>query len=55
MYIEIQTSTINPCFTDTRLIRTPHYYVEFALFLGTPLILTLSMAPSVTVLTGFDC
>ena len=56
---------------DTRLMRTPHIYGEFALSLGkqspyilskfnpldtdTPLIRTLSMVPSVSVLTEFDC
>ena len=55
----------------TRLIRTPHYYGQFALCLGkecpnvfskfnplntdTPLIWRLSMAPSVSILTEFDC
>ena len=51
---------------DTLLIQTPHYYRQFALSLGkertltfslnsTRLIWTLSMVPSVLVLTGFDC
>ena len=58
-------------FTDTRLIRKPHYYGQFALSLGkespyffskfnplntdTSSIWTLSMAPSMPVLTEFDC
>ena len=56
---------------DTLSIRTPHFYGEFALSLGkqspyilsksnpldtdTPLIRTLFMVPSVSVLTEFDC
>ena len=56
---------------DTYLIRTPHYYKQFALSLGkespyifqliqpahmdTPLIGKRFMAPSVSILTGFDC
>ena len=60
---------VKPRFTDTRLIRTPHYYGQFALSLGkespyifskfdplntnAPSIRTLSMVPSVSVLTGF--
>ena len=56
---------------DTRLIRTPHYYKQFALSLGkespyifqliqpahmdTPLIGKRFMAPSVSKITGFDC
>ena len=56
---------------DTCLIQTPHFYGQFALSLGkqspyilsksnpldtdTPLIRTLSMVPSVSVLTEFDC
>ena len=63
--------TVKPDFTDNRLIRTPHYYGQFALSLGkeipynfskfnprntdTPLIWTLFMPPSVTFLTGFNC
>ena len=64
--------TVKPRFTlDTLLIRTPHFYGQFALSLGkqspyilsksnpldtdTPLIRTLSMVPSVSVLTEFDC
>ena len=62
-FIHVQS---NPA--DTRLIRTPHYYKQFALSLGkespyifqliqpahmdTPLIGKRFMAPSVT---GFDC
>ena len=61
--------TVKPCFTDTRLICTPHYYGQFALSLGkespyifskfnplnmnTLLIRTLSMALSVSIL--FKC
>ena len=64
-------NTVKPCFWDTRSIRTAHYLVLFALSLGkespnifsqfnllntdTSLIGTLSMAPSVSILTGFDC
>ena len=51
---------------DTLLIQKPHYHEQFALSLGkespltfslnsTLLIRTLSMVPSVLVLTGFDC
>ena len=56
---------------DTRLIQTPHYDGQFALCLGkessfifskvnplntdTPFVRTLSMVPSVSVLTEFDC
>ena len=63
--------TVKPRFMDTHLIQTPHYYTQFALSLGkespyifskfnpintdTPLIQTLSMAPPVSILTGFDC
>ena len=64
--------TVKPRFTlDTLLIRTPHFYGQFALSLGkqspyilsksnpldtdTPLIRTLFMVPSVSVLTEFDC
>ena len=28
------SDTVKPCFTDTRLIWTPHYYGQFALSLG---------------------
>ena len=61
---------VNPRFTDTRLIRTPHNYGQFSLSLGkesphifskfnplntrdSPLIRTLSIAPSVSLLTGY--
>ena len=56
---------------DTHLMRTPHFYGELALSLGkqshyilskfnplntdTPFKRTLSMVPSVSVLTEFDC
>ena len=56
---------------ETCLIQTPRYYRQFALSLGKPflffskfnplnmdtllIVQTLSMAPSVSVLTGFDC
>ena len=66
-----QFHTDKPRFTDTRLIRTPHYYGQFALSLGkespyiffkfdplntdAPFIRTLSMVPSPFALTGFDC
>ena len=62
-----QTNTVKPCFANIRLIRTPHYYGQFALspskespylfsksnLLNTdiPLIRTLSMAPSMSYLT----
>ena len=65
------TCAVKPHFTDTRLIQTPRYYGQFVLSLGrdssyifskfnplntdTSLIRTLSMTPSVSVLTGFDC
>ena len=55
----------------TRLIWTPHYYREFflslekagahifskfnLLYMDTSLIQTLSMAPTVSLLTRFDC
>ena len=64
------TFTVKLRFTDTRLIRTPHYYRQFALSLGkespyiftkfiplktnTPLIRTPSRAPSVSVVTEID-
>ena len=67
-------NTVKARFTDTRLIRTPHYYEQFALSprkeslhifskfnpltassTDTSLIQTLSMASSVSLLTGFDC
>ena len=57
--------------SSTPTLRSPHYYGQFALSLGeespyifselnpfntdTPLIGTLSMPPSVSLLTGFDC
>ena len=63
--------TVRPRLTDTHLIRSPHYYRQFALSLGnespysfskfkplitdTPSIQTLSMASSVSVETGIDC
>ena len=63
--------TVKPRLTDTHLIRSPHYYRQFALSIGkespysfskfkplitdTPLIQTLSMASSVSVETGIDC
>ena len=63
--------TVKPHFTDTCLIQTPHYYGQFAFSLGTESSYifsefnlvnpntvskrTLSMAPSVSVLIGFDC
>ena len=62
-----QTNTDKPCFADTCLIGTPHYYGQFALSLGkenlyifsksnplntdSPLIRTLSIAPSMSYLT----
>jgi len=64
LILEVQ-SNAETLLLDTRLILTPHYYGQFALSLGketltfslnsTHLIQTLSMAPSVSVLTGFDC
>ena len=63
--------TVIPCIMDTRLIQTCHYYGQFALSLGlgspyifskfdplntdSPIIQTLPMAPSVSVLPEFDC
>ena len=57
--------TVKPRFTDARFIQTHHYYRQFVLSLGKKaptfslnsirLIWTLSMAPSVSVLTRFDC
>ena len=60
-----------PRFTDTRSIQKQHFYGQFALFLGkesayifskinplntdTRLIRTLSMAHSMSVLTGIYC
>ena len=60
--------TVKPDLTDTHIIRTPHYYGQFALFLGekspyifskfnplntdNPLIWKLSMVPSVSVCTS---
>ena len=32
-WIHNQTGQINPCFTDTHLIETPHYYRQFSLSL----------------------
>ena len=53
--------TIKPRFTNTLLIRTLHYYVQFALSMWkespynlTHLIRTLSLAPLRALLTGFD-
>ena len=56
-------STVKLRFTDTHLIRTTHYYGQSALSLDkgspfvtdTPLLRTLELAPSVSVLTRFDC
>ena len=59
--------TVKPRFTDTRLIRTSHYYEHFALSWGkkaltffskfnplyTPVIQTLPLAPLVYIFTGF--
>ena len=63
--------TLTFSLNSTRLIRTPHYYGQFAVSLGkgspyifskfnplntdNPLIRALSMTPSVSVLTEFDC
>ena len=65
------SSTAKPHFMDTRLTQTPCYYRQFTLSLGnslpyifskfnllnsdTSLIWTLSMSPSVSILTEFDC
>ena len=62
--------TVKSRFTDTYLIRTPRHYGQFALSLGkesryifskfdplntnTPLLRTLFMGPSVSLLTGFS-
>ena len=67
----MELSTVKPRFTDTHIIRTLQNYRQFSLSLGkespyivskfdllytdTPLIRALSMTPSVSVLTGFDC
>ena len=59
-------NSVEPRFTDTHLIRTPHYYVRFVLSLGkeSPYIFSKSTrltrtpvntAHSVSVLTRFDC
>lgn len=48
-----------PLNTDTRLMRTPHHHglsaESLTLLISTRLIRTFSMAPSVSVLTEFDC
>ena len=31
--LTLQQSTLKPCFMETPLIRTPHYYRQFAVFL----------------------
>ena len=58
-------NTVKPRLTDTRLIRTPHYYGQFALSLGKempyilqkfePLITDTSLIRPMSVLTGFNC
>ena len=57
--------TVKPCIMDTCLMWTPRYYGQFVLPLANEspyvfsnfnlLIRSLSMAPSVPVLTGFNC
>ena len=57
--------TVKPCIMDTCLTWTPCYYGQFVLPVGNEspyifsnfnlLIRSLSMAPSVPVLTGFNC
>ena len=70
LILEVQ-SNAETLFLDTCLIRAPHYHEQFALSLGkespyifskfnslntdTLLIQTFSMAPSASILTGFDC
>ena len=64
LILEVQ-SNAETLILDTGLILTPHYYRQFALSLGketltfslnsTHSIQTLSMAPSVPLLTEFDC
>ena len=56
---------VQPRLTDTRLIRTLHYYEQFALYLGkeepllfsklNPINLSLSMAPLSVRINGVDC
>ena len=74
IYINVFTilvGNVKPCFVDTRLICTPHYYSQFALSLGketpyifskfnplnkdSPLTWTCSIGPSVSVLMGIVC
>ena len=56
-------STVKSLFTDNRLLRTPHYYGQFALSQGErklytlslinpPLVPAISVHPSLAVLTG---
>ena len=64
---KIKSITFKPRFTDTRFVWTPHYYGQFAVSLGkeSPYIsskfnplytgTSLTMAPSVSALTKFDC
>ena len=57
--------TVKPCIMDTCLMWTPRYYWRFVLPVGNEspyifshfnlLIRSLSVAPSVPVLTGFNC
>ena len=62
----LSNCTVKPRFTDTHLIRTPHCYGNFTFSPGkesahisskfNPFITgTLSLTPSVSELTGFDC
>ena len=44
--------TIKPCFTDTRLIQTPHYYGQFPLSLGK--VLTFSVNSTCLIQTPID-
>ena len=53
---------LEPCFMDTHFILAAHYYRQLSLSLAlafslhsTSFIRTLSRAPSVSILMGFDC
>ena len=50
------TYTVKPCFTDTRLIRTPYYYGQFALsfWKGNSLYIDTFYDP-LSVRDWFDC
>ena len=62
--VQKETNTVKLRFTDTRLIRTPHYYGQFPLSLGweSPYIFskfspvnTETFYGSFSIRTGFDC